>query len=173
MQMGEKIQRCRIQGHLSRRGLGKAAKISHQSLIDIEADDRANPGVYRIRAIADVLGVSMDWLTDDTADWPPPSPEVQLMEFVKDAFDRSGLSGGPADVDEQELLAVYRGLPPDRRPEVQSFVRGLLVGVGRADLTAEQRAEGERLYRMLVEGARKAQAVHDAKKADETGKNAG
>ena len=60
--------------------------------------------------MARYFGVSLEWLADDSQDWPPPaSQETQAVDAVKEALTRAGL-GGELSADARELLADYLGL---------------------------------------------------------------
>ena len=67
--LGERIRRVRLRYGMSQAELARRIKISGNSLNKIEAGETPDPRASRIKAIADVLGVTTDYLLrgeDDT-----------------------------------------------------------------------------------------------------------
>ena len=67
--LGERIRRIRLRYGMSQAELARRIKISGNSLNKIEAGETPDPRASGIKAIADVLGVTTDYLLrgeDDT-----------------------------------------------------------------------------------------------------------
>ena len=126
MKLPEKIKQCRIAKRLSANALGRLSGTTVQTVLDIEGGTTQNPSVWKVRAMADVFLVSMDWLTDDSADYPPPDDKERLVDFVKEAFDASGM--GTLDESEKRLLNAYRELPAALQSQAAAIVQGMSVG---------------------------------------------
>jgi transcriptional regulator with XRE-family HTH domain len=60
--LGERIRRTRIRYGMSQAELARRIKVSLNTMNKIEAGETPDPRASRIRAIADVLGVSADFL---------------------------------------------------------------------------------------------------------------
>jgi transcriptional regulator with XRE-family HTH domain len=60
--LGERIRKARIRYGMSQAELARRIKVSLNTMNKIEAGDTPDPRASRIKAIADVLGVSADYL---------------------------------------------------------------------------------------------------------------
>jgi repressor LexA len=60
--LGERIRKTRIRYGMSQAELARRIKVSLNTMNKIEAGETPDPRASRIRAIADVLGVSTDYL---------------------------------------------------------------------------------------------------------------
>ncbi len=60
--LGDRIRRARLRYGMSQAELARRIKISTTSMNQIESGETPDPRASRIRAIADVLGVSTDYL---------------------------------------------------------------------------------------------------------------
>ena len=60
--LGERIRKVRIRYGMSQAELARRIKVSLNTMNKIEAGETPDPRASRIRAIADVLGVSADFL---------------------------------------------------------------------------------------------------------------
>ena len=60
--LGERIRKARIRYGMSQAELARRIKVSLNTMNKIEAGETPDPRASRIRAIADVLGVSADYL---------------------------------------------------------------------------------------------------------------
>ena len=60
--LGERIRKTRIRYGMSQAELARRIKVSLNTMNKIEAGDTPDPRASRIKAIADVLGVSADYL---------------------------------------------------------------------------------------------------------------
>jgi transcriptional regulator with XRE-family HTH domain len=60
--LGERIRKTRIRYGMSQAELARRIKVSLNTMNKIEAGETPDPRASRIRAIADVLGVSADYL---------------------------------------------------------------------------------------------------------------
>ena len=109
MQIGEKIRRLRVDQHVSASALGKGVGRTTTTILEIERGGTKDPKVSIIRGMAHVLGVSMDWLTDEAACWPP----VAAAETPE----------------ERELLRLYRTFGGDRRAMLLGYAFMLRGGV--------------------------------------------
>ncbi|HSX82889.1 MAG TPA: helix-turn-helix transcriptional regulator [Candidatus Saccharimonadia bacterium] len=73
--LGQRIRRVRIRYGMSQAELARRIKVSLNTMNKIEAGETPDPRSSRIKAIADVLGVSTDYLLGRKADidserWP-------------------------------------------------------------------------------------------------------
>ncbi len=145
MKLGEKIRRLRIDRNMSARTLAEKAEQSGTTVNNIEDGTTSDPGVCRVHKIASILGVSLDWLVDDSQGWPPPAgPEQQVADMVRKVFDRAGLAGEITD-QEREVLAAFRSLDAAGRSEVLGYCRGLSVSrsAGKSETSAPAQAGSE------------------------------
>ena len=72
--LGERIRKARLRYGMSQTELAKRVGISKTAMNQIEMGETADPRLSRIRAMADILGVSMDYLAgrqDEDATAPP------------------------------------------------------------------------------------------------------
>ncbi len=111
----------------SDRGYSEVARsVDHSTnaIRDVEAGRTSSPSVWMIRALADLYGVSIDWLTDDSQDWPPPKAE---SESIADVVRESLAAGGYGDLDERErdLIREFRSLPPREQDVAFGYVMGV------------------------------------------------
>ena len=60
--LGHRIRQARLRYGMSQAELARRIGISSTALNQIESGKTPDPGVSRIVGIADILGVSMDWL---------------------------------------------------------------------------------------------------------------
>ena len=60
--LGERIRKERLRYGMSQTELARRVGISKTAMNQIEMGETADPRLSRIRAIADILGVSMDYL---------------------------------------------------------------------------------------------------------------
>jgi len=92
---------------------------------------------------------SLDWLVDETQDWPPPQTDKQnAAEIVQAALARAGLSG-ELTADEQRLLSAWRSLIERQQIEILGYISGL---------AASTTADAEDLARRLAPDLAKAEA---------------
>jgi transcriptional regulator with XRE-family HTH domain len=61
-QLGDRIRKARQQFGLSQAALARRIKVSTQTMYQIENNITTDPGVLKVKAVADVLGVSVDAL---------------------------------------------------------------------------------------------------------------
>ena len=154
MRLGEKISRLRAGRPYAE--VARAIGCSAPTVREIESGKTANPRVGLVCGLAGHFGVSLDWLADDDADWPPPeSSRDRAAAMVERALSGSGLAGELAD-EERELLAYFRILPPGDQREVSGYVRGLVRAVAGRELSGEAAFEYERALRQILDaGARR------------------
>jgi transcriptional regulator with XRE-family HTH domain len=69
MTVGEKL--CQLMRPYKQNQIAKASEISTQSLRNIMDGTTKSPSLETLRRIASALGVSVGWLSDDSAGWPP------------------------------------------------------------------------------------------------------
>ncbi len=110
----------------------------------IEAES-SQPGFVLGVRLAEALGVPVNWLADDSADWPPPATPQQSAEtLVREALTGAGLTG-ELTPPEREVLRLYRMLEGDNRKKIE----GMLLGLAFAGTDAAELAD--RLGRALKE----------------------
>jgi transcriptional regulator with XRE-family HTH domain len=61
-QLGDRIRKARQQFGLSQAALARRVGVSTQTMYQIENNITTDPGVLKVKAVADVLGVSVDAL---------------------------------------------------------------------------------------------------------------
>jgi transcriptional regulator with XRE-family HTH domain len=61
-QLGDRIRKARLKIGISQAELARRIRISKQAMYQIENNLTPDPGVLKVKAVADVLGVSMDTL---------------------------------------------------------------------------------------------------------------
>jgi transcriptional regulator with XRE-family HTH domain len=67
MDIGEKLQKARIEKGLSLRALGKLAHVSYSFIADIESG-RSKPSIDTLKSLTKSLGISSSELIDDNND---------------------------------------------------------------------------------------------------------
>jgi transcriptional regulator with XRE-family HTH domain len=73
--LGERIRKERLRYGMSQVELARRIGISKTAMNQIESGETEDPRVSRLRAIADILGVSMDYLAGrQEEDGTPPAP---------------------------------------------------------------------------------------------------
>lgn len=88
----------------------------------------ANPSIRIGIALAKHFGISLDWLADDSAGWPPPASDQERAEdLVREALTSAGFTGELSD-DERDLLAAWRRLGDRRRGELLGLATGWADG---------------------------------------------
>ena len=128
MQLGKKVTRLR--GALSYAELGRVADCSPPTIRDIEAGIRRDTSVRIVAKLARYFRVSLDWLADDGADWPPPADDRQrAADLVRHALTRGGLAD-ELNEEERELIANFRRLNDRRRGEAVGVLRTLANSLG-------------------------------------------
>ena len=76
--LGKRIRKERLRYGMSQTELAKRVGISKTAMNQIEMGETTDPRMSRIRAIADILGVSMDYLAGrKDEDTISPQPERQ------------------------------------------------------------------------------------------------
>ena len=73
--LGERIRKERLLYGMSQTELAKRVGISKTAMNQIEMGETADPRLSRIRAIADILGVSMDYLAGRQDEDGTPTPQ--------------------------------------------------------------------------------------------------
>ena len=71
MIIGAKIAACRKRAGMSQEKLANELNISRQAVSRWESGD-TTPSVDKLKTLARIYGVSLDWLCSDTADGEPP-----------------------------------------------------------------------------------------------------
>jgi transcriptional regulator with XRE-family HTH domain len=61
-QLGDRIRKARLKIGISQAELARRIRISKQAMYQIENNLTPDPGVLKVKAVADVLDVSMDAL---------------------------------------------------------------------------------------------------------------
>jgi transcriptional regulator with XRE-family HTH domain len=72
--LGDRVRKARLRYGMSQTELAKRVGISKTAMNQIEMGETLDPKISRIRAIADILGVSMDYLAgrkDDESELLP------------------------------------------------------------------------------------------------------
>jgi transcriptional regulator with XRE-family HTH domain len=72
--LGERIRNERLRYGMSQVELARRIGISKTAMNQIESGDTEDPRVSRLRAIADILGVSMDYLAGRQGKDAPAAP---------------------------------------------------------------------------------------------------
>jgi transcriptional regulator with XRE-family HTH domain len=77
--LGARIRKARIRYGMSQAELARRIKVSLNTMNKIEAGETPDPRASRIKAIADVLGVSADYLLGregEDSEWLPTVPAL-------------------------------------------------------------------------------------------------
>lgn len=136
MEMSDKVKRLR--GPRSYNDVAKEAGCSDEHIRRIEAGTQ--PGVKIALGLARSLGVPLDWLADDAADWPPPaSTDEQIVQVVRDAMAAAAPAG--LDADERKMLTWLRELPDDGRSVVWGYVQAMVMQYARSTGEPASRSE--------------------------------
>ena len=77
--LGERIRKARIRYGMSQAELARRIKVSLNTMNKIEAGDTPDPRASRIKAIADVLGVSADYLLGREDEKSEPLPAAEAL----------------------------------------------------------------------------------------------
>ena len=162
MDFTEKVKQALVVGGLSMSELARRARMNISTVTHI-VRRRTDPTLSNGARLAGALGLSLDWLTDDSADWPPPqTPEQSAEAMVRDAL-TAGAGLGGLSAQERRLLAGFRALDGESRGRLLGYAEGLVATT--ATEAAEGGATGET---STVEGVPLvggvAQARHGAKK---------
>lgn len=94
--LGEKIKRLRKEKGYSLEKLAEMADTSKSYVWELENRDSSNPAAEKLKKIADALGVTVDYLTNDTTDLS--------SEILKEAFFRKFNSLSQDDKDKIEQI---------------------------------------------------------------------
>jgi transcriptional regulator with XRE-family HTH domain len=73
--LGARIRQARLLYGMSQTELARRVGISKTAMNQIEMGETADPRLSRIRAIADILGVSMDYLAGRQNEDATPTPQ--------------------------------------------------------------------------------------------------
>lgn len=73
MRFDRKLRHLMVERDIGQEALAKAAGVS-QSSISRWLSGSHLPQIDAASRIAREMGVSLDWLADDEAEWPPPAP---------------------------------------------------------------------------------------------------
>lgn len=78
MEMGKKIRLLRVEKNLSQEDLAEMVGVEQRTISKAELGIHNN--IHVIAQIANVLGVSLDWLADGDQDYPPPRQPVTTKQ---------------------------------------------------------------------------------------------
>jgi transcriptional regulator with XRE-family HTH domain len=74
--LGDRIRKARERYGMSQAELARRIKVSKQALYQIESNKTPDPGVLKVKAIADVLKISVDALLGREAEESASQPVV-------------------------------------------------------------------------------------------------
>ena len=115
----------RLRGGRNYSEVARGVGYSTNAIRDVEAGRTDNPRIDLVRKLSEFYGVSLEWLADDSQDWPPPPTEKQqLTETLERVLAGAGLAGELND-DERELISGFRGLNGEARGRVLGMIEGL------------------------------------------------
>jgi len=124
MNFADKLRRLRA--GRSPEWVGQQVKCAGGSIRRMETNDQ-EPKIRLAFALATLFKVPLDWLVDDSLDWPPPASEgSNIITMVRDAMLRDGRLGA-LSADETAIIAAVRQLPPDLIRQAVGYVQGLTV----------------------------------------------
>ncbi len=107
MTLSEKLTRLR--GGRSYAEAARAADCTPPTVRQIESGERLDPSYRIIAGLARFYGVSVDWLVDDSREWPPAESTLddKVVRAVHEALrPMSGLDS--LSVDEQKIIEGLR-----------------------------------------------------------------
>jgi transcriptional regulator with XRE-family HTH domain len=88
--LGARIERLRGLTGLSARGLARLAGLHGSHVWTIESSASEQVSASTLRRIADVFGVTIDWLFDGEGEGPTPDSLRKAVARARRARDRSG-----------------------------------------------------------------------------------
>jgi transcriptional regulator with XRE-family HTH domain len=105
-----------------------------------------SPAFDLVADLARYYRLPLDWLADDSAQWPPPAgAERQVGDLLRQVLTEGGLAG-ELSAQERELLAMMRALPADLRQRwldrSLAYAEGLLAAEAAASPGSGLRAPG-------------------------------
>jgi len=125
MTLGEKLSRLR--GSRSYAAVAVKAGCSGEHLRRLE-QGQTKPSISLAFRLAREYGVSLDWLADDSRDWPPPQSESdQMMGLIKHSLAKGGILG-KLTPDDCEVIAIYRRLDEEGKAYIKGCLTGLSAG---------------------------------------------
>jgi transcriptional regulator with XRE-family HTH domain len=138
VRLGEKLSLLRKDRAYAE--VAKAVGCSAPTVRDIEAGRTLDPSISIVRGFAELYGVSLDWLADDSADWPPPAtPQQSAEQIVRQALERGGLAGELSE-DERAVVSAMRRLDDSARTRLVGYVDALAAMPPAASGTASEAA---------------------------------
>lgn len=110
---GDRIKKARQDAKLSQQVVAELVGVSQPSFSEWERDI-SNPSVDSLVVLANVLGVSFEWLATGRGDmhYIPTAASQNVAKYI--------VSMPP---DQQELLDLYRKLPHGRRLALLTFLK--------------------------------------------------
>ena len=117
MKTGRKILNLRRDRGVAQRSLAELTSVTPSALSRIEAGIHQPKGPVALR-IARVLGVSADYILDESAPYPPPLEALMETDVSEDARVKENLT--PT---EKNLVDAYRILGPDERKAFSQLLK--------------------------------------------------
>jgi transcriptional regulator with XRE-family HTH domain len=121
--IGGRIREARLRKGMAQADLASAVGVRQLAISQLENDRVGDPKASTLLAMADVLGVSVDWLLrghELSRSEPPRPPYEALSRFLGTEMGR-GVNDG-----EREMLAGIH-LPNEQEPEEHFFLQVLLA----------------------------------------------
>ncbi|OUU24405.1 MAG: hypothetical protein CBC13_03655 [Planctomycetia bacterium TMED53] len=109
MKIGRKILNLRRDRGVAQRSLAEMTSVTPSALSRIEAGIHQPKGPVALR-IARVLGVSADYILDESAPYPPPIEALLEAEIPSESMVEENLTAK-----EKELVDSYRTLGPEEK----------------------------------------------------------
>ncbi len=105
--------------------VAKEIGCSEGALRQLESGLIREPRFGQVRAIANHFGVSIDWLADESAEYPPPPTEKQAtMAAIERMLAGAGLAGELSE-EERDLLVRFRALNDAGKGRMLGLAEGL------------------------------------------------
>ncbi len=122
MELAEKVQRLR--GKRSNADLAEACGCSPTHIQKI-AREGSIPSLPIGVRLANTLGVSADWLADESADYPPPPTEKQVSAAMIEQVLAGGGLVGELSEEERALVSRFRALNDAGKGRMLGLAEGL------------------------------------------------
>ncbi len=116
MKIGRKILNLRRDRGVAQRSLAEMTSVTPSALSRIEAGIHQPKGPVALR-IARVLGVSADYILDESAPYPPPLEALLEAEIPEESLVVENLN-----IQEKNLVDTYRTMGPEEKETLRELL---------------------------------------------------
>ena len=132
MKTGRKILNLRRDRGVAQRSLAEMTSVTPSALSRIEAGIHQPKGPVALR-IARVLGVSADYILDESAPYPPP-----LEALIETEVDKNSRVTEKLNPSEKNLVDAFRIMGPDERAAFSQLMRASNQDMGLLRLIVDE-----------------------------------